>query len=807
MHWGPALELPGTASDLVIKGETAYVVTPAGLSIIDVTYVHAPLLIANHATPEGAAGVAVEGRYAYLTVGSELHIIDVSDPRAPTLEGRATLPGPGGFVAVDGDLAAVLFSGSSLAVVDVSDVGAPRIVGQIERLAVRVAVNVALIGHHALVGCDDIRPSQYLGALRVVDLSDRANLQVVAEVPLSPVKDLTLNPEAQLAFVATYRHYTSRCSGGEYSVVRVFDISRPDAPVLVDSWYLSLHAYQEVSTLGVAGDLLGVTLLDRSTWPARPILRVIDTASPGEVAIVRTAGAVVLAGSGSTIWTVGTTLRALTRIGEPVTPIDLDRGLFEFRDVALGQGRGYVIANKREVFGSYEKYGRLQIYDISAAGELVTRGELRYRSRMVGLAIGGTHAYLATEDGAFHVVESPNPDEPRITGSVSLHSNLLHGAAVAVMDSLSVLAMRQSGVVAVLSVTDPSAPRVIATFDTQGPALGVDLAEWVAYIAVGESGLEIVDLSDPRLPDPVALVDTPGLAVDVDVHDGLAYVADTGTGIQVIDISDPTTPYIVGGTTGILEAQAIVVRDSLAYLASGGSGLTVVDVSNPIAPLLVGGLAESGSIVTGVAADDAYVYLTNHHSDCGCEGTWCDTWIETGRIRVLPRASGVPPEPVELIYLVTEASEAAIEVRWGTSREIGITGYHIHRRVIPGRMYAYRLEAVGLSNSVDLGPVDARVPAPPASLLFPAQPNPFPAADSPVQIRFALATSGWVQLQIVDPAGRPVRKLLDAMFEAGTHYTTWDGFNTIGQAVPSGAYFYRLRARDFEATGRLVLLR
>jgi len=94
-----------------------------------------------------------------------------------------------------------------------------------------------------------------------------------------------------------------------------------------------------------------------------------------------------------------------------------------------------------------------------------------------------------------------------------------------------------------------------------------------------------------------------------------------------------------------------------------------------------------------------------------------------------------------------------------------------------------------------------------ANRLGHARPNPFNPVTT---IDFSLVTDGRVAIRVFDCAGRVVRTLVDAEFEAGPHATTWDGTNDTGQRAASGVYFVRMEAHGgdaFRASRKLVLLK
>ena len=88
--------------------------------------------------------------------------------------------------------------------------------------------------------------------------------------------------------------------------------------------------------------------------------------------------------------------------------------------------------------------------------------------------------------------------------------------------------------------------------------------------------------------------------------------------------------------------------------------------------------------------------------------------------------------------------------------------------------------------------------------LLPNRPNPFRPRTT---IPFRLETAAHAVLEIVDPAGRRVARLVDGERSAGTHVATWDGRDSAGRRVASGVYFYRLAARGAVESRRMVLLR
>lgn len=84
-----------------------------------------------------------------------------------------------------------------------------------------------------------------------------------------------------------------------------------------------------------------------------------------------------------------------------------------------------------------------------------------------------------------------------------------------------------------------------------------------------------------------------------------------------------------------------------------------------------------------------------------------------------------------------------------------------------------------------------------------ATPNPFRDVTS---IRYGLAESGEVRLELFDVRGRRVRTLASGRSLAGNHSVNWDGRDAAGIRVPSGVFFARLTTTAGTYDRRLVLL-
>ena len=83
-------------------------------------------------------------------------------------------------------------------------------------------------------------------------------------------------------------------------------------------------------------------------------------------------------------------------------------------------------------------------------------------------------------------------------------------------------------------------------------------------------------------------------------------------------------------------------------------------------------------------------------------------------------------------------------------------------------------------------------------------PNPFNPSTT---IRFNLAEDRHATLRVVNLRGQVIATLVDGPLKRGTHVYQWDGTDDKKVRVASGVYLYQLKAGDFTATRKLVLVR
>ena len=156
-----------------------------------------------------------------------------------------------------------------------------------------------------------------------------------------------------------------------------------------------------------------------------------------------------------------------------------------------------------------------------------------------GVAVSGTHAYVADGYSGLQVIDITNPASPQIVGSVDTPGDACGVAVSGTHAYVADDAVRSPGDRHHESPEPPDrgqrghAGRMPAAWPSRAPT---------PTSRTSDSGLQVIDITNPQSPQIVGSVDTPGYAHGVAVSGTHAYVADDDSGLQVIDITNPAEP-------------------------------------------------------------------------------------------------------------------------------------------------------------------------------------------------------------------------------------------------------------------------
>ncbi len=249
----------------------------------------------------------------------------------------------------------------------------------------------------------------------------------------------------------------------------------------------------------------------------------------------------------------------------------------------------------------------------------------------------------------------------------------------------------------------------------------------------------------------------------------------------------------------------------------------------------------NGEVLEGVLDLDELLVGRSTH-DLWLAAAAYETWAGGVLMRQAPAGDGdgsiSPSEmafdvvvPLELVRLNATRDHGGVTLGWETSAPAaasdfvltaatGATGWNLTVEALDayrfrawdrssaargGRELTYRLHGRREDGTLFLlaGRELAALPA--AALRVDAvRPNP---ANPSLEISFAMAVPGLVQVRVLDARGRLVATLLDETRGAGGHTAHWDGATDAGSPAPSGVYFAQVRCGESVATRKLTLAR
>jgi len=204
--------------------------------------------------------------------------------------------------------------------------------------------------------------------------------------------------------------------------------------------------------------------------------------------------------------------------------------------------------------------------------------------------------------------------------------------------------------------------------------------------------------------------------------------------------------------------------------------------------------------------------------------------------------------PVELSLLTATASADGVIIRWRTETEVNNIGFRVYRSeekdgnytriafvsgagnsampidyqftdkgVEAGKTYFYYLEDIDIAGEKSrFEIIKVVVPSakpvetiPKEFRLLQNYPNPF---NPETWLPYELAADATITIRIYNVNGQLVRQFSLGKQKAGRYVDKrkaayWDGKDQTGKAVTSGLYFYTLKAGDFQATRRMVIVK
>ena len=245
------LSMPHGPQHIRLYGDYAWVAAShGGLRIVSVTNTASPTMVGLYDPPGGAIGVAIKGSHIYLaSSGAGVRVMDLGASTV-TQVGAWGESGWAYDVAIGGNFLYVADATNGLSIANISNPDHPVSAGHVDDYP-GTAMAVAVAGSHAYVLNDST-------GLRVFDVSDPASATLVGSCAIT-------GTVADVAVSGSYAYVAAQAGG-----LRIINISNPASPVEVA--HLDPGAFRWTVGVAISGHYAYLA--------ESPVLRVVDIADP-----------------------------------------------------------------------------------------------------------------------------------------------------------------------------------------------------------------------------------------------------------------------------------------------------------------------------------------------------------------------------------------------------------------------------------------------------------------------------------------------------------------------------------------------
>jgi hypothetical protein len=551
-----------------IENETAYLAQDNVLKVVDVS-APADLTYINSLSGH-ACDVCVVDTILYKAADTDgLKIYDVSDPQNIVLLGSLVNPGYCDCVTVAGDLAFVGFNSypyMGLQVIDVSDPYNPVLLGSLTGFSPE---SIAVSGTLALVAS---------GGLYIIDTYYPEFPIMLSHFYSAPQNAVSVTIADSIAYLACYRWSTDVFDGS----MKAIDFSAPQNPFLV-STYASAGAVFDVQ---IGGDIAYLAGSDG--------LQCVDISQPQNPALVAsldTLYAQSFVFAGDLAYVAGWGDLEIVDVSTPQNPVMV--GFCDTQEsannIAVVDNIAYVSGTQLHLALPVHLACVLELIDVTDPQNPTSLSTYEIGNQNNGdppagcVAVSAETAYIAY-GSSLKVIDVSDPQNPTSCSDYTAPGDI---RSITVADSIAYVST--SADLQILDISVPQSPSLLGSYGF--PADYVSLSGNLACVAVGNSGLHILDVSDPATPVLVSSIPPQHATSYIDrclIRDDMLYISDNDWNeICVYDISVPQSPVLLTRYDWNLSTSDMWTDGDLLYTANGAYGLnihdlTLVDVDDPV---------------------------------------------------------------------------------------------------------------------------------------------------------------------------------------------------------------------------------
>ncbi len=742
-----AITLVDGPEKMLLQGDKIYAFSEwsdTGIQIIDISNPLSPVLDAQVPIEINSfQDVCVDSGIVFLASGDSLQILSIEDPQNPALLSN-TMISANGVALID----SFLFVGGNdnTVIYNISNPSTPARVNAINSGRVR---SIQIYNNYAYIATD-----QYPNyGILIYDISDPLNPQYVNIMETKIVEGNSttfLNP---FIFAIQDDYIYVPCSGMDTYII-IGNISDPQNPVIESQYLYSENSYMYFSSIAAIPNYISATI----PWGSNAgltLINVSDSQNPAHASNYQEpVNLTSMVASGDTLFVSsfeGLWIYKFTNFEEP------DPELIAHTEAFNGYIR--MVKNGQNIYAI--KDSSISILDVNDLNNitLVHKTKLDQSTRALQVVDNDVYVITGIEQPGFLYHSNVNLEAPESIEFKSIHD--LPG-------------------------------------DGQDFVVNADsMVAYIAYFTDNDNhGIEVLDISNPDTTELLQTVPTQGKVTSMCMNDSLVVAASLDPELIGFGVQNQPNPNFRNKSKNLPTVNSegnykyyldiFKIGFDIHFRSSQSDNIIEENQRAYNAALAIKSTDEGAGLITDIMFWNGLLVYSMGYVDPGLYFVSYDYYVLT----TLAICSSYMPAmltPMANMYSMFAYLWFSIDGSY----------YHVYGDIY-GYMGLYMQYAwLTFVTSVESDNVDIHLPT--MYNLSQNYPNPFNPSTS---IEFSVNKQDWVTLQIYDIQGRLVQTLANQEFSPGTYTRTFDA-----KGLASGVYFYRIKAGNFTAEKKMLLVR
>ena len=568
--------------------------------------------------------------------------------------------------------------------------------------------------------------------------------------------------------------YSANGLGG----LRIIDVADPTNPVEISS-YGSPNG--GVNDLALKENYIFIT--DGSAFS---VLDVSDPENPTFIKKVYTSGLCKgLAIRDSSLYTINEWVTSIFSINDPTNP--------EYK-FATGEILGQRLKLNNN-FAVITYYNEINFVDISIPDTLFLINKITTQGWAESIRFKENVFYVADKFYGLIIIDITDINNPIYKYHIPSAYNTNYLVADSNYVYISDMGLR------IIDVSNPYNPHRVGTFQT---IYGTDQIykkdNLIFLVDLNIQGLRIIDVEYPNYPLELSQISSP-IIYSIGVYQNYLYIAQWDS-ISIWDITGPHFPIHINTLPLSDFCWEFIIKDSLLITSIGAGELKIYSLSDPENPNLIS-VYQTEYTVPYLAFQGSYIF----------GGTYAG-------FEVIDITN--PTQPFQVCFYSTPNMydlAACNNYLYIAFAEAGIKVYDISNISTPQEVGYY--DTKGIAWNVDcrddkifvadsrygvpvirntlITEINEQQPIPTGFYLMQNYPNPF---NPSTKIKYSIPQTSTVYIKVYDVLGSEIAILVNEEKPTGTYEVEFNGRN-----LPSGVYFYQLKAESFVETKKMVLMK